>query len=156
MSHAALKENESDTGFAPVSSIDDIDRLARAFENCTLPPSEFTHSAHLTVALWYLYHYSGKEAATRIREGIKRYNAANGGASTPEGGYHETITMFWIFVIGKYLLLEDARLSLVELASRLTAKYSDKRLLFEYYSRERLFSIEARAGWVEPDLKPLG
>jgi hypothetical protein len=29
-------------------------------------------------------------------------------------------------------------------------------MLFEYYSRDRLFSIEARAGWAEPDLRPLG
>jgi hypothetical protein len=28
-------------------------------------------------------------------------------------------------------------------------------MLFTFYSRERLMSVEARARWVEPDLAPL-
>jgi len=31
----------------------------------------------------------------------------------------------------------------------------DKALPFSYYTRDRLFSPEARADWAEPDLKPL-
>jgi hypothetical protein len=32
---------------------------------------------------------------------------------------------------------------------------ADKELPLQYYSRERLFSDEARAAWVEPDRQPL-
>ena len=32
---------------------------------------------------------------------------------------------------------------------------SDKNLAFEYYSRERIDSQEAKEKWIEPDLKPL-
>ena len=32
---------------------------------------------------------------------------------------------------------------------------ADKDLPLQYYSRERLFSDEARAAWVEPDLRAL-
>ena len=28
-------------------------RLVAQFENCTLPKAEWTHRAHLAVALWY-------------------------------------------------------------------------------------------------------
>ncbi|HWP44517.1 MAG TPA: hypothetical protein VNO14_14825 [Blastocatellia bacterium] len=150
MSYTALVETET------YHTADEIERLVRAFEDCTLPESGFNHCAHLTVALWYLYHHCGREAAVRIREGLKRFIAAKGGPSTPMGGYHETITMFWMFVIGKFLLLADTGLSLVELANGVVERYSDKGLLFEYYSLERIFSMEARAGWVEPDLRPLG
>jgi hypothetical protein len=35
----------------------------------------------------------------------------------------------------------------------LESRCSDKTYPFDYYSRERLFSWEARIGWMEPDLK---
>ena len=38
------------------------------------------------------------------------------------------------------------------LASPLAAR----DMLFTFYSRERLLSVEARAHWIEPDLAPLG
>ena len=31
----------------------------------------------------------------------------------------------------------------------------DKAWPLTHWSRERLFSVEARRGWVDPDLKPL-
>jgi hypothetical protein len=34
------------------------------------------------------------------------------------------------------------------------AQFGDSRLIFNYYSREHVFSEEAKSGWVEPDLKP--
>ena len=46
------------------------------------------------------------------------------------------------------------RLSGNSLANDL-ADSADSRLPLEYYTRELLFSAEARAAWVEPDLKSL-
>jgi hypothetical protein len=127
----------------------------RAFEDTTLPRVEWTHRAHLTVALWYLTHYSGREATARIRTGIKRYNASKGILTTPTGGYHETLTMFWICMISHFLLFADAGGSLVELTNAMLAECAVKDLPLRYYSRERLMSPHARASWVEPDLQPL-
>ena len=82
---------------APVEGFrtaDEIKALVRAFEDTSLPRAEWTHRAHLTVALWYLTRHSGREATARIRTGIKRYNAAKGVLTTPTGGYHETLTLF--------------------------------------------------------------
>ena len=36
------------------------------------------------------------------------------------------------------------------------AMAAERDHLLRYYSRERLMSPEARFGWVEPDLQPLG
>lgn len=47
--------------------------LVRSFEDCTLSRAQWTHSAHLTVALWYLIH-EPLTAAEQIRYGIQRYN----------------------------------------------------------------------------------
>jgi hypothetical protein len=132
----------------------EIEKLVRAFEDCSLPKTEWTHRAHLTVALWYLIHYSGREATSRIRIGIKRFNAAKGIIATPTGGYHETMTLFWICIVGRYLLNADAESGLAELANAMIEKCGDKNLPFDYYSRELLFSPRARTSWVEPDLKP--
>lgn len=129
--------------------------LLRRFEDCTLPRDEWTHAAHLTVALWHLLEYDWEEAVSRVRRGILRYNAAHGVRTTPTGGYHETLTLFWMRRVRAFL--EDGRneaRSLVALANDL-ADALDSRLPFEYYTRERLFSSEARAAWVEPDLKSL-
>jgi hypothetical protein len=133
----------------------DVEAVVKAFEARTLPKREWTHQAHLTVAAWYLARYSGYEAAIRIRTGIKRYNAANGIVPTPTGGYHETMTLFWTCIVSKYLLLADRDRRFVDLVNELVDNYRDKNLPFEHYSRERLFSRQARFSWVEPDLKPI-
>ncbi|HEX8720397.1 MAG TPA: hypothetical protein VF736_07135 [Pyrinomonadaceae bacterium] len=137
-------------------STGEILSLVRRFEDCTLPRAEWTHAAHLTVALWHLLQYDWPEAVARVRRGIKRYNAAHGILPTPTGGYHETLTVFWLRAVRAYLEggRNEAR-SLTSLANELAAT-ADKRLPLEHYTRERLFSAEARARWVEPDLKPLG
>jgi hypothetical protein len=129
--------------------------LVRGFEDCTLPRDEWTHAAHLTVALWHLLQYDWPEAVERVRLGIKRYNAAHGIVTTPTGGYHETLTLYWLRHVRAFL--EDGRNEarpLVALANELVAT-ADRNLPLEHYTRERLFSPEARAAWVEPDRKRL-
>ena len=129
--------------------------LVRGFDDCTLPRERWTHAAHLTVALWNLLQYDWPEASERVRLGIQRYNAAHGIVTTPTGGYHETLTLFWLRTVRAFLEAErnEAR-ALVHLANELIAS-ADRGLPLKHYTRERLFSPEARAGWVEPDLKPL-
>jgi hypothetical protein len=134
---------------------DEIESSIRAFEDCTLPRSQWTHAAHLTIALWYLVRYSPSEATKRIREGIQLYNTAAGIQTTKESGYHETLTLFWIHLVRHYLHTSDSVDSLFRLANELIETYSDRTLPFKYYSRDRLISWEARTYWIEPNLQPL-
>lgn len=134
---------------------EEILALVRRFEDCTLPRGEWTHAAHLTVALWHLLQFEWPVAVARVRAGIRRYNAAHGIRQTPTGGYHETLTLFWLRRVRAFLEAgRNEGRALVHLANELAAT-ADRNLPLEYYTRERLFSTEARAGWVEPDLKPL-
>jgi hypothetical protein len=134
----------------------EIERLVAAFLDCSLPQKEWTHFAHLTVGLWHCLHYGPSEAILRTRFGIQTYNESCGVKMTPQGGYHETITLFYVWAIGRYLDSTGRDKPLVGLANGLlNGPLGDRQFPLEYYSRERLFSWEARIGWVEPDLKPL-
>ncbi|MCL1473178.1 hypothetical protein LAY57_21175 [Argonema antarcticum A004/B2] len=136
-------------------TLGEIESLVRAFKECKLPQWEWNHQAHLTVALWFLFHYSEQEATHCIRVGIMRYNAAVGIQTTPNSGYHETITLFWIRIISEYLATEGAYSTMVDLANGLIQSYGNKNLPLEYYSRKLLMSWNARQNWVEPDLKSI-
>jgi hypothetical protein len=136
------------------SNIGEIEYLIREFEAGTLPKGQWTHTAHLTVACWYLICYPVPEATRRIREGIQNYNSAVGVIMTRDGGYHETMTLLWIRLIRHYLSTAALERPLACLINDLLERFADKRTPFEYYSRECLLSWEARTSWVEPDLKP--
>src|SRR5258705_10022875 len=124
--------------------------VARAFEEGSVTPAESTHLAHVRVAWVYLNEAASVEGALpRMRDAIRRFAAAAGASQK----YHETITVLWM------RLLADvrARGAAGELADVLHAHpaLADKELPLQYYSRERLFSDEARAAWVEPDRQSL-
>jgi hypothetical protein len=138
----------------PYGSTDEIEELVAAFEDTTLPYARWTHGAHLTIGMWYLLWHGGDDALNRVRVGIRRYNAAHAGEPM-RVGYHETMTQFWLWMIGDYLGRTPIAGSLADLANGLVAACVDRELPFRYYSRERLMSDAARAAWVEPDLRPL-
>lgn len=149
MSAVAMKSKQEG-----LVSFDEIKKLVESFEACTLPRVQWTHGAHLTVAFWYLVCYPLPEAATKIRAGIQSYNESQGIKQTKDGGYHETITLFWIRLVRHYLTTATLEGHLVVLLNEMLCRYG-RQLPFEYYTRDRLLSWEARQNWLEPDLKAL-
>lgn len=140
-------------------TISQIEYLINEFNNCTLPRELWNHQAHLIIALWYLIHYDQLTAIQLIRERIQRYNSAMNIITTKNSGYHETITLFWIYLVNSYLYLTQTpknllSTSLLNLANDLIRIYGDKNLPLEYYSRDLLMSSKSRQSWLEPDLKP--
>ena len=129
-----------------------IESFMQAFENGSLSRSEWTHSRHLVVALWYLRRHNRDEATRLIREGIQRHNERQGNRT----GYHETITLAWVAVIERFLAVRDLDVPMSVLAGELLGQCGDKDYLLRFYSRDRLFSNEARACWVPPDLATIG
>lgn len=121
--------------------------LLERFENQTLPKEEWTHEAHVRVALDYV-RSSGPGALEKMRSGILALNAVHGVETTPTGGYHETLTRVW---------LELVRVGWEHYGNweALWEWLQDKRLPLQFYSRDRLMSPEARYGWLEPDLKEI-
>ena len=138
----------------PFTALAEIEHFIAAFENATLPRAEWTHRAHLTMAAWYLARQPVATATPLIRHGILKLNAALGIVSDADHGYHETLTQFYIGLIAHHLHRDGPGASLLDAVNSLLATRGHKELPLEYYSRDRLMSREARAKWVEPDLKP--
>jgi hypothetical protein len=131
---------------------EEVNELAKAFQERTLPKSEWTHAAHLVVGLYHCFHHAPEAARNLVREGIMRLNDAHGTPNTDTSGYHETITVFWLETVARYLAKTGREKGLAELANGLLADCGDPRLPLKSYSRELLFSPEARKHFIEPDL----
>jgi hypothetical protein len=134
---------------------DAVRDIIAAFESLELPRADWTHRAHLTVAAWYVMWYGPDTALERVRDGIRRYNAANGVAQTPTGGYHETLTRFYVRLVARAVARAGLHGPLVQVVNRVVDACEDRELPFAYYSRERLQSWTARTSWIEPDLAAL-
>ena len=138
-------------------SLAEVARLVEQFEDCTLPVRAWNHAAHLTVALWYLLHHQEHRATERFIWALRRYNRANGLRVRRRGGYHETLTLFWLAVARRYLCRNGRGRSSRDLINAFLREYGHRKgLVFDHYRSETLWSDEARFCWVAPDLKPLG
>jgi hypothetical protein len=121
-----------------------VDRL----ERCLLGKEQFHHRDHLTVAVVYLYASDLETAMDRMRASLKRFAAHH----NVTGLYHETLTRFWLLQVERSL---DRRECLEQSVRKIQEKLSDKNLAFNYYSRERIDSKEARETWLKPNLKEI-
>jgi hypothetical protein len=86
-------------------------------------------------------------AGASARDAIPRYNEATGTPNTDTDGYHDTITCYYVAAVGA---LAGESLDVV-----LSHPSCSRTAPLEHWSREHLFSVAARRGWVEPDLVPL-
>mgnify|MGYP001826556259 FL=1 len=121
----------------------DAHHVAAALRSCTLPTPMWTHEAHVAVCWCVVREMDVDDSVDHLRGAIRSYNEATGTANTPTAGYHETITRYYVEAVAQ---VRDAPLS-VALAAETCSR--DAPTLF--WSRERLFTPEARRTWVEPD-----
>jgi hypothetical protein len=134
---------------------EDIERAARGVLDRSLPKVEWTHAAHFAVTLWLLRHRPDPALEARMPSFIRAYNEATGVWNTETSGYHETITLASIAAARAFLGRHPASQPLheiMDLLMRSPLGRSDWPLA--YWSKERLFSAEARRCWIDPDLQP--
>jgi hypothetical protein len=146
----AAESDPAARGDAAATALDD-DALWQAFHDRTLPAAQWTHAAHLRIAWLHLARYELDEAHLRMRVGIVRLNAAHDLVETPQRGYHETLTRVWL------VLVQAARRRGTgpDSASLLDQPGLERTAPLAFYTRERLFSVAARAVFVPPDLAEL-
>jgi hypothetical protein len=134
---------------------EDIARIARGVRERTLPKLEWTHAAHFACALWLLRHAPEPPPETTMAPLIRAYNAATGVPNTDSDGYHETITLASLAAARALFEACPPDRPLHETLDRLMAgPLGRSDWLLAYWSKARLFSVEARRTWVDPDLAP--
>ncbi len=126
------------------------------FQNRTLPKDEWTHEMHLIVGLYMFSTYKEK-ALDKMSEGIKQYNEAVGTINSDTSGYHETMTVFWLWQI-KQFCESIGRFSFDEVTIDellFDEKYANRNSFLDFYSIEKMMSPEARRQFIAPDLKEM-
>jgi hypothetical protein len=120
----------------------------------SLPRDEWTHEAHLAACTWILLERPDLLPERDLPDLIRRYNESVGGVNDATQGYHETITQAFIRGVRRGLASSSGSLA-DRVNALLLAPEGGRDWPLRFYSRERLFSAEARLGWIEPDLAPL-
>lgn len=121
------------------------------FEARQVPRLEWTHQAHLMAGYWYTRRLGAEAALEELRTRIRQHNESVGTPNTDQGGYHETITRLYVEGIAQHLA-ETADDSFEgSLRKLLSSPLAESRWPLRFYSEQRLFSVQARREWVEPD-----
>lgn len=133
----------------------DIRRIGEGLIACTLPKDEWTHEAHLAACLWMVRDRPDIAPERDLALIIPRYNESVGGVNSDTEGYHETITQIYVTAVRDHLSEIDPRSSLADSVNALLVSNRGRRdWPLRFYSRERLFSVAARRGFVAADIEP--
>ncbi len=133
----------------------ELEQLVSDFTEKTLPKSEWTHHAHLIVALWHNWNFEYDEALRLVRDKIIAYNEAVGTENSDTSGYHESLTIFWMTLCKNHLSANSFETIAEAYSSFLLSDYASSEIPLSYYSKEVLFSTKARKEWVRGDLKSI-
>jgi hypothetical protein len=125
----------------------------RDFEEGRVTPAEFNHRAHVRLAYAYLADSAAEgadmeSAITRVREGILAFLARH---QIDPSKYHETMTRAWVMAV-RHFMERTAEAESADAFIELNPELLDSGIMMTHYSAGLLFSDEARARWVEPDL----
>ncbi len=117
------------------------------FVNGRLPLDAWTHEAHLVTCWVALQTRTPAEALTFLRDAIQTHNCGVGIRNTDTEGYHETLTVYYVTAVAAADAPDPVSLEASPTCGRSAP--------LDYWTRDRLFSTDARRGWLEPDLGAL-
>ena len=134
-------------------SDESVSRVGEGLLSCTLPREEWTHEAHLAATTYFLLKHPEIDLDIELRRIISRYNDSVGTLNSDSSGYHDTLTRAYLRGIRLFLEEADAGRPIRMLVNDLLMSPMGRRdWPFRFWSKERLMSVAARRGWVEPDL----
>ncbi len=118
----------------------------------TLPRPEWTHEGHLAATMWLVVERPDVDLDTDLRGIISAYNESVGGVNDAAQGYHHTITGCFLNAVRDHAR-ETAGQGLAERVNTLLLSPRGQRdWPLRFYTRELLFSVEARLGFVAGDI----
>lgn len=134
----------------------DVARVGEGLLSRNLPRDEWTHEAHLAATTYLLIRHPEIDLDKELPQFICRYNESVAGVNSDSEGYHETITRVFLHGVRLFLSEVGSAQPLNELVNGLLLSPMGRRdWPLRFYSRERLFSLDARRHFIEPDLAAL-
>lgn len=135
------------------ASAAEIRRIGEGLVAASLPRSAWTHEAHLAACAWLMIERPDIHPESDLPQIIRAYNCAVGTANTDSAGYHETLTQLYIVSVRDFLNRCAQQGLLAQVNALLASDIAARDWPLRFYSRELLFSVAARRGWIEPDLR---
>jgi hypothetical protein len=139
----------------PFVADEQIAAIGAGLLDLSLPKAQWTHAAHFAAALWLISCRPDLHAERDMPGFIRAYNEATGVANTDTEGYHETITQASLRAARSFLRQDPKRSLFATCNSLMESPLGKSGWLLMHWTRARLFSVEARRRWVEPDFEPL-
>ena len=131
--------------------LSDADRRFRLdFESGAVPPSQFNHAAHVRLAYAYLADHDVDSATEHMRDALLRFLERNG---LPASKFHQTLTRAWVLAVRHFM--DRGRSASADDFIAKNDQLLDSKIMLTHYSASTLFSEDARASFVEPDLDPI-
>lgn len=126
----------------------DIQKLIEQFESCTLPNTQWTHEAHLRVALHYLFYNDFYAGLRKIKQGIIHYNKNVPSNNWGTNVYNVTITTFWCIKIKEFIdSFSIETIDAIEVAL-IKSKLNNSDLIKKFYKNELIHSEKYRANFM--------
>lgn len=127
---------------------DDDWAFRSSFEAGEYLPERFDHRAHVRLAYIYLVDEDVAGATERMRASLLAFLARHG---VNPSKYHETLTGAWILAV-RHFMERSSDAPSADAFIDANATLLDSKIMMTHYSAEVLFSDEARARFVEPNL----
>ena len=135
-------DSEGQTGITAAD-----EQFLAAFEASQIANQDFHHRDHLRLAWIQIRRLGLAQATDTVATAIREFARRHGHGDR----YHETMTRFWVRVVGMGIDRHPTFAFDQLLAAE--PHLLDKNLPYRHWSRERMASGEARQMWVEPDLR---
>ena len=113
-----------------------------------MSPKAFDHRAHIRLAYIYLTENEDDAALALMRSALLEFLRHHG---IDLSKYHETMTRAWILAVRHFMEISSACGSSDAFIEK-NPIMLDTKIMMTHYSAEVMFSPEARARFLEPDL----
>lgn len=135
---------------------EDIAHLGEGLLACNLKREEWTHEAHLGATAYLATRRQDVDLDAELPGLIRRFNESVGGINDDTQGYHDTITKVYLAGVRVFLANRPKEEALTTSVNALLEAPEGRRdWPLNFYSKERLFSVEARRDFIAPDLATL-
>ncbi|MBB2206511.1 hypothetical protein [Gluconacetobacter takamatsuzukensis] len=131
----------------------EIAEVGEGFLDGTFPSDRYHHREHLIMMVYLLVKYPTRDWRADLPDLIRRYNVAAGGVNDETRGYHHTITMAFVAIVEAIVFRGERGDCVASCRAVLASPAARQDVLLRFWSRELLFSKEARQDWVAPDLR---